>query len=62
MANTHMNGFVIDEEADHERRSTESIENKSEVDQVLATERVEGNTKQIDVETLNGDPDEIRNE
>jgi hypothetical protein len=57
-----MNGFVIDEEADHERRSTEGIENKSEVDQVLATERVERNTKQIDVETLTGDLDEIRNE
>ena len=58
MRETYANGFVIDEEADNERRSTEGIEVRSENDYALATERVLG-TKQIDVETLNGDLEEV---
>ena len=42
MRETYANGFVIDEEADNERRSTEGMDGRSENDYVLATERAQG--------------------
>ena len=59
MRETYANGFAIDEEIDNERRSTEGMEGKSDNDYVLATERLQGGSKQIDVETLTGDLEEV---
>ena len=40
MRETYANGFVIDEEADNDRISTDAIEVRSENDYALATERI----------------------
>ena len=60
MRSTYMAGFIIDEEADNERRSNESMDNRSQTDQGLITERARLTTRNVDVETLNGDLDEIK--
>ena len=59
MRSTYMNGFIIDEEADNERRSTDGMDDRSQMDQGLISERARLTTRQVDVETLNGDLEEI---
>ena len=40
MRETYANNFVIDEEADNERRSTDGMDGRSEDDYALAIEKI----------------------